>query len=111
MMILRFMPLILILLPPVAQIIFSAQNLNRKIKTPLWLINLLVFISGLVLPVLATIISMATLPAGIKCATGCIGFAFLGWMINVTIVPIIAACTYMASPAKKEEIIPNSFNH
>jgi hypothetical protein len=93
-------PLILIFSPPVLQIKLSSLRSKGKIAMPLWCINLLALALGVILPVIAMFVSMYGLPAGVKCATGCVAFAVLGFLINAIAIPVIALLGYLSNKSK-----------
>jgi hypothetical protein len=99
-----WIPLILIFLTPVVQVVLSSLSLKRKIKMPLWGINLVSVLLGFVLPIAATIISMLGLPLGTRCATGCIGVAILGFLIAIIAIPLIGVINYIIY-LKKQKMI------
>lgn len=88
-MLIPFVLLLMLFTAPVVQAIFSAKRINNSCSLSLALLAFLCFLLGLVLSVTAVIVFMMLLPSDIKCATGCIGVAPLGFMITIITTPII----------------------
>ncbi len=101
-------PLILLLTAPVLQVVASIFVLRGKIRLGLFWVNFLAIIAGFILPVCATMLAIAGLPAGIKCITGYVGMVILGWMIGVVVIPIVALVFYIIFlRRKKNQVILN----
>nr|WP_294942660.1 hypothetical protein [uncultured Mucilaginibacter sp.] len=91
-----WIPLLLIVLAPALQIIFLTLKRRGKITSPFWTINLITFIIGFPLSVAATFVSIMGIPPGIHCATGCAAFIGVGFMITLTVIPLVALFNYLA---------------
>jgi hypothetical protein len=91
-----WIPLLLIILAPVLQITFLALKRQGKITSPFWAINLITFVVGFPLSVAATFVSITGIPPGIHCATGCAAFIGVGFMITLTVIPLVALFNYLA---------------
>ncbi len=101
-----WLPLILTVASPVAYVILSIRKVKNKSTIPLGKSASILFLLGLVLPVLATILSMYSVTyfePGIKCLTGFVGFAPFGWFLTIFIIPI----TYVISSSVWESKHPN----
>jgi hypothetical protein len=100
---LQITALLLMTITPVIHTTLSIKRLKNKITFPLWAINLISAVLGFSLPVLAMFVSMTGLAPGIKCATGCVGFMALGWLVSIISFPIIAVWAYLISENKKNK--------
>jgi hypothetical protein len=83
--------LLMIIAAPIIQIILSVYKLRNKIAWHLSVITFVSFLLGIILPIAATVLSISSLPKGIRCVTGFIGIAAIGFMITAITVPIIWA--------------------
>ncbi|MDP9048056.1 MAG: hypothetical protein M3N14_07955 [Bacteroidota bacterium] len=88
-------PLMLLLTAPTLQVVLSICVLKGKIKFGLIWINLFTLVAGAILPVCATMLSIAGLPPGVKCITGNVAIAILGWMTTTVFTPTIGAVFYI----------------
>jgi len=87
--------LLLIFAAPVFQLVLSTRRLREKTKLDLFWVSFIALILGFSLSVCATLIAIYGLPAGTRCATGCMAFLIVGIMITLTTAPIIGIIMYV----------------
>jgi hypothetical protein len=103
-MILFLFELVMIFAAPVAHIILGILQGTGRIKLSITIITLICLIAGIVLPVLASYIDIVNLPADVKCATGSVGFAFLGMFFTITVIPASAIIFYIIAYYKRKNL-------
>ncbi len=104
-MFISIIPLMLVMLAPTLQLIFSNLSLKNKIKLSLLAVNLIALSLGLILPFVATFVSMYGFSiAHIKCMTACIGFVFLGLLVTIITFPVIAIVNLLISNKRKAKL-------
>ena len=102
-MLVFFIPLILIFVAPVMQVILCSLRIKGKLTNSIGVITAQMMLLGIALPVLATYISMASLPPDIKCATGCITFVVIGLFMTMVFIPIAGVVSYWAYQSKHKK--------
>jgi hypothetical protein len=89
-MLIGIIPLLILLIAPVLQIVWLSRRVKNKTNSPAGLITLLMMILCIFLSVIAMTVSVNGFSAaGIRCATGAVGFLVIGVMISLIIIPII----------------------
>jgi len=96
--------LLLMVAAPVSHIILCSLHLAARVRMSITLITLLCILAGLVLPTLASYIDLVNLPSDIKCATGAVGFAMLGMMLTIVVIPVSAIIFYIISYYKNKKL-------
>lgn len=89
-MILFLSEILLMIAAPVAHIILCVLYVTGRVKISMTIITLICLVAGVALPLLASSIDIMNLPSDIKCATGSVGFAFLGMLFTVAVIPVSA---------------------
>jgi hypothetical protein len=103
-MILFLVELVLIFAAPVAHIILSILHFTGHVKLSITIITLICLIAGIVLPVLASYIDIVNLPTNVKCATGSVGFAFLGMFFTIAVIPASAIIFSIIAHYKRKKL-------
>jgi hypothetical protein len=103
-MIIFLLELLLMIAAPLAHIILCVLNIAGRIKLSIVIITLICLLAGIILPVLASYIDIVNLSSDVKCATGSVGFAFLGMFITIAIIPISAVIFYMITYYKRKNL-------
>lgn len=92
-----WVPLLLLLVAPAGQVILSVYVLKGKTRLNLFWVDFIALIAGFLLPVCATMLSIAGLAPGVRCVTGNVGIAILGWMLTALLVPVIGVAFFIIS--------------
>lgn len=103
-MIVFLLELLMIITAPLAHIILCLLNIKGRIKVSIIIITLICLIAGIVLPIFASYIDLINLPSDIKCATGVVGFAILGMLITVAVIPASAIIFSVIAYHKRKKI-------
>ena len=100
--------LFLMVAAPLLHIVLCSLHVTGHLKLPLAAITLTCLIAGIALPVLASYIDIINLPATVRCATPSVGFAFLGLLATITVIPLSAIVFYLISYYKRKKVITPS---
>lgn len=103
-MVIFLLSLILMIAAPVMHVILCSLRVAGRLRLSITVVTLLCLIMGIILPVLATYIDIINLPPGVKCATPSVGFAFLGFVITGTVIPVSAILFYVIAYYKKKKL-------
>ncbi|NCD69698.1 hypothetical protein [Mucilaginibacter agri] len=87
------------------QIVLCRLRIKGKIKSTIGVITAQMMLLGLVLPILATYISMMSLSSRIKCVTGCVTFAIFGIFLALFFVPAWGVISYFIYRSKHKNDI------
>ena len=101
------LPLILILAAPVINIILSVRRLTNKSTIPLWKSTILTFLLGMVLPILAIIVSLKAsgiFNPTVKCLTGLAIIVPFGWLLTIVLIPSTSYIFYSFIQEKEKKI-------
>jgi len=112
-MILFLLELLMMIAAPIAHIALSVLFVNGRIKLSIIVITLICLVTGIVLPILASYIDIINLPSDVRCATGSVGFAYVGMSLTVMIIPISALIFYLVLWYKRRKLnsLPGNLNH
>ncbi|WP_129876854.1 hypothetical protein [Mucilaginibacter terrigena] len=83
------------------QIVLSSKKIHGKVKLSFIFINISCFLSGIILPLVATYIFIGGISPDIKCITGIEVIALLGFFITIVTTPIIATVSYINYRSKQ----------
>jgi hypothetical protein len=89
-MLMFLLSLLLMIAAPIIHIILCSLRVAGRTRLTVIATTLICLIAGTILPVLASYIDIINLPPGTKCATPSVGFAFLGFAITGTVIPLTA---------------------
>lgn len=103
-MILFLLELFLMIAAPLAHIVLGILHITGRIKLSISVITLICLIAGIVLPVLASYIDIVNLPSDVKCATGSVGFSFLGMFFTIAVIPASAIVFYLIAYYKRKKL-------
>jgi hypothetical protein len=103
-MILFLFEILLMIAAPVVHIILCILYVTGRIKMSMVIISLICLIVGVLLPLLASYIDIMNLPSDVKCATGSVGFAFLGMLFTVVVIPISAIIFSITAHYKRKKL-------
>ena len=87
-----------------AKIVLGVLHQLGRIKLSILIITLTCLIAGILLPILGTYLDMINLPPNVKCATGSLGFAALGILITIIVIPASAIIFYIIAYYKKKNL-------
>jgi len=93
--ILTLLELLLMIAAPVAHIVLCVLNTRGRVKISITIITISCLLAGFILPVLASYIAILNLSENLKCATGLVGFAVIGLLLSVVVIPLSALIFYM----------------
>jgi len=103
-MIIFLLELFLMVAAPVAHIVLGVLHITGRIKLSISAITLICLIAGIVLPFLVSYIDIINLPPDVKCATGSVGFIFLGLIITIAVIPASALIFYTIAYYKQKKL-------
>lgn len=103
-MILFLVELLLMIAAPLAHVILCILYLTGRIKLAVTVITLICLMAGIALPVLASYIDIVNLPPDVRCATGSVGFAVLGGLIAIIVIPVAAIIFHIIAWYKHKKV-------